>query len=124
MIFQYTLDLLLSGRKTQTCRIAKPNENAVRASDGSIVAVTLRGHDKYRVGKTYAVQPARAKPAVARIGLVGIEHKRISEVTLQEAQAEGYATREAFFEVWRNIHGDANADADVWVLTFELVHVI
>ena len=124
MIFQYTLDLLLSGRKTQTCRIAKPNETAVHASSGAIIAVTVNEHDKYRVGKTYAVQPARAKPAVARIGLTGIDRKQIRDITLAEAQAEGYSTREEFFEIWRTIHGDTHLDADVWVLRFELIHTL
>jgi len=121
MIFQYTLDLLLSGRKTQTCRIAKLSEKAVRASDGTIEAVTLNGRDKYRVGKTYAVQPSRNESAVARIKLIGLEHKKVSAITPKEAQAEGYANREEFFEVWRTIHGEKNANAEVWVLKFELV---
>jgi hypothetical protein len=123
MIFQYTLDLLLSGRKTQTCRIAKTGEIGERGTHNAIVAVTFKGHDKYRVGKTYAVQPARGKPAVARIGLVGIDHKKISEITREEAEAEGYSSREEFFGVWQSIHGDKNADAEVWVLKFELIHL-
>lgn len=121
MIFQYTLDLLLSGRKTQTCRIAKPNESAVRGSNGTIEAVTVNGHDKYRVGKTYAVQPSRNQSAVARIRLVGIERKNVAEITTEEAQAEGDTSREEFFEVWRSIHGEKNFSAEVWVLKFELV---
>ena len=121
MIFQYTLDLLLSGRKTQTCRIAKANEHAVRYPAGQIVTVKSSGRDKYRVGKTYAVQPSRNESAVARIRLLEIGSKKVSEVTLEEAQAEGYATREEFFDVWRSIHGEKQMDADVWVLKFELV---
>src|SRR4051812_3229392 len=121
MIFQYTLDLLLSGRKTQTCRIAKPSEKAIRASDGTIEAVTGSGRDKYRIGKTYAVQPSRNESAVARIHLTSIEKKKISAITLKEAQAEGYASGEEFFAVWRTIHGEKNAHAEVWVLKFELV---
>ncbi|MEO8395741.1 MAG: hypothetical protein ABI700_22290, partial [Chloroflexota bacterium] len=94
MIFQYTLDLLLNGRKTQTCRIAKPSETAVRASSGAIEAVTLKGRDKYRVGKTYAVQPSRNESAVARIRLIDLERKNVADITLKEAQAEGYTSRE------------------------------
>src|SRR6185436_3569190 len=100
MIFQYTLDLLQSGRKTQTCRIAKAGETAVRGEDNKIEAVKTKGRDKYRVGKTYAVQPSRNESAVARIQLIGIERKNVSDITLKEAQAEGYANRQEFFEVW------------------------
>ena len=121
MIFQYTLDLLLSGRKTQTCRIAKPSETAVRASDGTIEAVTLKGRDKYRVGKTYAVQPSRNESAVARIRLISLERKNVADITLTEAQAEGYTSREEFLAVWVSIHGEKNANAEVWVLKFELL---
>ncbi|HVU13639.1 MAG TPA: ASCH domain-containing protein [Phototrophicaceae bacterium] len=121
MIFEYTLDLLESGRKTQTCRIARADEQAERGADGQIAAVTNKGRDKYRVGKTYAVQPGRGKPAVARIRLLGIEGKNIAEVTTAEAKAEGYQSREEFLGVWREIHGEKQMHADVWVLKFELV---
>jgi hypothetical protein len=121
MIFQYTLDLLLSGRKTQTCRLAKPGETAVRGSDGAIEAVKAGRRDKYRVGKTYAVQPARTAAAVARIRLTGIERKNVQAITEAEAQAEGYDTREEFFAVWRDVHGEKKLTAEVWALRFELV---
>src|SRR5664279_740162 len=121
MIFQYTLDQVLSGRKTQTSRLVTPHDSAVYGSGHEIVAVTVNGRDKYRVGKTYAVQPARGKPAVAHIRLVRIEGKKVSATTLAEAKAEGFASREAFFETWNEIHGANQLDADVWMLTLELV---
>ncbi len=121
MIFEYTMDLLESGRKTQTCRLARPEEKAERGKNGKIEAVTNKGRDKYRVGKTYAVQPGRGKPAVARIRLLGIEGKNIADVTTAEAKAEGYSDRDEFLKVWREIHGEKQMKADVWVLKFELV---
>lgn len=121
MIFQYTLDLVLSGAKTTTSRLAKPGENAEYARDGSIAAVTSRGRDKYRVGKTYAVQPARTQPAVARIRLLGIKRQHVSETSVEEAKMEGFASREAFFAKWSEIHGKDKLNAEVWLLTFELV---
>ncbi len=81
----------------------------------------INGRDKYRVGKTYAVQPARGKPAVARIRMRAIERRKASEATAADAKAEGVASREAFFEMWRSVHGADKLDAEVWVLTFELV---
>ncbi len=96
MIFQYTLDLLLSGRKTQTRRVIKAGESTIQADD-RIVAVQTHGRDKYRVGKTYAVQPSRNAAAVARIRLTGLRRQRAGEISLEDAQAEGYASREEFF---------------------------
>lgn len=121
MIFQYTLDLLLSGRKSQTCRLTRPGETEVRAANGQIEAVRANGRDKYRVGKTYAVQPARTQPAVARIRLTGIERKRVQDMSAAEAQAEGYASRAEFFAVWHKVHGESKRNAEVWALRFELV---
>jgi hypothetical protein len=54
MIFQYTLDQVLDGRKTQTRRL-----------------VTAGRPSRWRVGRTYAVQPGRTKKAVARIEVTG-----------------------------------------------------
>ncbi len=122
MIFQYTLDLLLSGRKTQTRRVAKAGETAIQA-DGQIIAVQTHGRDKYRVGKTYAVQPSRNAASVARIRLVGIRQQRAGDISLEDAQAEGYASREEFFAQWQAIHGADKLNLTVWVLTFELAEI-
>ena len=122
MIFQYTLEQVLSGEKTATSRIAKAGEVAVMGDDGLIEAVVASGRDKYRVGKTYAVLPARGKPQVARIRLLGIKRQKVSETSLEEAKLEGSTSREGFFETWRTVHGEGKLDAEVWFLTFELVH--
>lgn len=121
MLFQYTLDLVLSGKKTQTRRVVAREDAAERGDDGEITAVKTSGRDKYRIGKTYAVQPARGKPAVARIRLLKIEREQVSEVSAREARAEGVASRAAFLETWSSIYGADKLDVDVWVLTFELV---
>lgn len=121
MIFQYTLAGVLSGTKTATSRLVKTGETAVHGDDGRIEAVRQKGRDKYRVGKIYAVQPGRNAAAVARIRLRGIKRQRISETSIAEAKMEGFESREAFFAQWREIHGGDKLNADVWLLTFELV---
>lgn len=121
MIFQYTLAPLLSGAKTATSRLAKPGESVEYARNGSIAAVKSHGRDKYRVGKTYAVQPGRTQPAIARIKLLGIKGQRVSETSIAEANQEGFESREAFLAQWREIHGEDKLNAEVWLLTFELV---
>lgn len=121
MLFQHTLAPVLSGQKTKTSRRIAAGDAAEVGSDGKIEAVTTNGRDKYRVGKSYAVQPARGKPAVARIRLLAIERKPVSAATEADVKAEGFDSREAFFETWRSIHGADTLDTDVWMLTFELV---
>jgi hypothetical protein len=49
MIFSKTWPLVLSGKKTQTRRVKRPLD---------------KPYCKYEVGKTYAVQPGRGRPAL------------------------------------------------------------
>jgi hypothetical protein len=121
MIFQYTFQQVLSGDKTKTSRLINPHDSAVTGKDGKIEAVLNNGRDKYRVGKTYAVQPGRGKPAVGRIRLLGIERKVVSETNKTEAKQEGYASRQEFFAQWDEIHGAGKRNIEVWMLEFELV---
>jgi hypothetical protein len=121
MIFQYTVKQVLSGDKTKTSRLINPHDAAVMGRDGKIEVVLNNGRDKYRVGKTYAVQPGRGKPAVGRIRLLGIERRVISDTNKSEAKQEGFASRQEFFAQWDEIHGEGKRDADVWMLEFALV---
>lgn len=123
MIFQYTYQYILGGSKTQTRRVAKPEETAVYAEDSTIEAVLHKGRTKYRVGKTYAVQPARTKPALARIQLQALKHEVVTDISLADAIAEGYADVDGFLQSWRTIHGEKAMSAQVWVLVFSVVEV-
>lgn len=68
MIFQYTWEKVLTGEKTQTRRIVKPDHNYAGALPHAIPYVYRgQGHSAtkvYEVGKTYAVQPGRGKPTI------------------------------------------------------------
>lgn len=121
MIFQHTLEPVLTGQKTQTRRLAKAGETAVYDADHALVEVRANGRVKYRVGGTYAVQPSRNMAAVARIRLLAIEQKRANDVSAAEARAEGYAHPDDFLAAWQAIHGTNKRSVPVWVLTFELV---
>ncbi|MFA4974630.1 MAG: ASCH domain-containing protein [bacterium] len=68
MIFQHTWQQVLDGTKTQTRR--------------------LRAQPPY-VGRTYAVQPGRGKPAVGRIRITAIRQQRVQDITAEDALAEG-----------------------------------
>lgn len=103
MIFQHTLNKVLSGEKWQTRRLAKPNSQP------------------YTVGNLYAVQPARGKPAVARIRITGIRLERVTSITIEDAIAEGFESCEEFLNAWVEIHGKSALNKMVWVLEFVLV---
>lgn len=121
MIFQYTWQAVLNGQKTTTRRPRKPNEEAVTGPDGRIEAVVHGGRTKWQVGKTYAVQPGRNEPQIARIRVTGIRAERAGDISDEDARAEGEASREAFLELWQRIHGADTLDMPVWVVEFELV---
>lgn len=124
MIFQYTWQKVLSGQKSQTRRLAGENDKlwTVEREDKVQEKVLLRGdRHKWRTGRTYAVQPGRNQPAVARIRLLDIRYQLLGHVSEAEARAEGYASLEEFREAWGHIHGDYEPEQPVWVLEFRLV---
>ena len=99
MIFQHTYKLVLAGNKTHTRRLKRP---------------------RMTVGKSYAVQPGRNKKSVARIVVTEIHQERLGDISLAGARAEGYGSREEFFESWEKIHGSLDPDVDAWVIEFRL----
>ena len=120
MIFQHTLNKVLSGEKWQTrriiqCRIVRDDFT------GHIIAIKRNGRTLYTVGKTYAVQPARGKPAVARIRITGMRLEPVTSITIEDAIAEGFESCEEFLNAWVEIHGKSGLNKMVWVLEFELV---
>lgn len=121
MIFQYTWEQVIAGKKTQTRRIVKPNEVARYDDSGRIHQVLSKGRVKWQVGKAYGVQPHRTASSIARIYLTGIRQENIAEVSATDAIAEGSANREDYLQLWRHIHGDSGQNVLVWVLEFALV---
>lgn len=101
MIFRPELaKLIKQGKKTQTRRIATTK--------------TCR----YEAGKSYAVQPGRGKEAMCRITIMDVRMERLGDLSLKDAKREGFVTTAEFFAYWRGLHGSANPDLMVWVLSF------
>ena len=89
---------------------------------------------RYKVGRTYAVQPGRTKAGVARIEVLYVRRERLRDLYKFGAIAEGFAGEalwtggrvgpvEQFFAYWSRLHGETPVDEDqeVWVIGFGLV---
>lgn len=148
MLFIHTWEKVLSGEKTQTRRLVKPEHevNHWRLNgddDDAINEVMVRREkptssgDVWRnvwcEGNTYAVQPGRGKKAVGRIRITGIRREYVQDIHDADAIAEGctgdkihmVTPRDEYADLWDTIHtkpGTRWADnPSVWVLTFEVV---
>jgi hypothetical protein len=75
---------------------------------------------KYRVGRTYAIQAGRGKPAIARIRILDVRTERLGEITLEDARREGFKATFQFFQYWEQLHGSVNKEQLVWVIGFAL----
>lgn len=128
MIFRPELArLILAGKKTQTRRIIKPDEDECR----------------YQPGRTYAVQPGRGKEEIGRIAVTAVRDELLDSITFEDAREEGFRTRAEFARYWLHLHDsawldrfpdeDPATDAQVldrftsrhghkrvWVLTFQI----
>lgn len=103
MIFRPELaQLVLDGKKTQTRRPVREPEC------------------RYKVGKTYAVQPGRGKAALGRIYVESVERAQLGEIGGGDAIREGFPTREDLFEYWRGLYGTLDLAQRVDIITFRL----
>ena len=77
-------------------------------------------------GGTYAVQPGRGKPAVARIRIVSLEIENWPFASGKrsfkpEAEAEGFENYAAFREAYAKMNGREALASPCWRIKFELV---
>lgn len=131
MIFQHTLDAVLSGKKTQTSRIWKPFYNMgdsqrvfgqmmssrETAKFQALYAVTTSVRKLYEVGRNYAAQPARAKKQVARIEIVSLEKRDVTKFTDEDIAREGFNSHYEFLKLWQSMHSHYSAV----VINFKLI---
>lgn len=97
---------VLSGEKTVTRRVMKTDAMGL---------VPCR----YKVNKTYAVQPGRGKPSIGRLHVLDVSSTPLLPMTLEEANREGFAYIADLMHRWQTM-GGALHDR-VWRIEFELV---
>jgi|SRR5450759_1628740 len=119
MIFSPALcDLILVGKKRVTRRPVKWRETP---ADVEIIPC------RYKVNKTYAVQPGRGKSGVGRVRIVSTELQSLGYLSGPEAALEGFqmwdgrGVPNAFENRWRELYGGYNPMRSVWRIEFELV---
>lgn len=119
MIFQHTIGLVLSGKKTATTRIWQDHYrfcfdemHQVHSGDAyhpqnAVVKSTKTGRKLYYVGQQHSVQPGRGKKGIATI-----EITRICKVMIHNViddpdfiRREGFNNKAEFLKVWRAMHG-------------------
>lgn len=143
MIFQHTWQAIVDGNKTMTRRVVKPGEKLLFSDDtNQFYMVTSEGRVRWATRRSYAVQPGRGKPAIARIRIVTICQEPLQAISEADAVAEGWPYRDTrgdflgvkygyllapipwYAHVWDSINrkpGTRWADnPSVWVLTFEV----
>jgi len=117
MIFQHTIDKVLSGEKTQTRRIVKPTEHMFAGHEGTVWSVlnpkTLGDPQLravYETNKEYAVQPGRGKAAVGRILITNIRHQEdVRYISEEDVKAEGFGSVYGYLLTWTQMH-----DKEAW----------
>lgn len=148
MLFKPELiKLILKKKKTQTRRPSKDNESIdyimVQKRHGNVVQKRLatQHHNKkgdlvlktkYRIGKTYALQPGRGKPSIGRRILIkDIFKQKLLEISPSQAEKEGFESIDGFLRYFYKINQILFPDApnfihlslpnpNVWVIKFEL----
>jgi hypothetical protein len=121
MIFQKTIDQVLKGTKSQTCRLQHNGDTLIVGIRG-LGVYDRKGRPRWVIGGTYAVQPKRCEPAKARIRITGIWpiYDVLGAADEAFAKLEGFESAEAFRESWTQMH-QRHKNVPAWVLRFELV---
>lgn len=109
-------------KKTQTRRLVKENE-FFQKTDGRISAVyTSTRRKKWCVEKDYAISVKRGGVGVARIHITGIRLEPLCDITDEDVRAEGFETRQEFFERLFMLYGKKlDLAQSAWAINFEYV---
>ncbi len=125
------LELVLSGKKTQTRRQVKHGQSIIELyadpNEPDEIGCVVDGGGKrdvkkWRVGNTYAIQPGRGKKGVGRVRILSIRLERFCDISQADAVAEGFTDPAGFYAKIRELYGDDfDLSQPCWCLTFELI---
>lgn len=136
MIFSRTRQLLLSGRKTQTLRLADVGDYLWSPPGGPVHVMRAPfklgdrtiSRPRWIVGHTYAIQPERCHHALGRFRCTYLrEVLNPLEAATGEAgesfvRAEGFDTAQEFLDVWHQLHRSDPVQR-CWAIGMELIEV-
>ncbi len=124
MIFKETAQWVLDRSphtgepKTQTRRPARDGD--CFRDLPSPRAVFRRGRLLWEVGKVYSIQTGRGVKGTGHFRLLGIRfEKHTGDISAADARAEGFATPDAFREIWAKLYGRAALERPCYALTIE-----
>lgn len=145
MIFQYTWEAILEGRKTRTSRLEQRGDIWLAGDNGIVEVYNAAGNLRWRCDAIVGVQPGRGKPTIMvaslktaegvvwkvatsesglmiwafakplKIRITRIFRQDVESITEAEAQAEGFDSAKDFLKLWWSMHRRSAA----FVLEFE-----
>jgi hypothetical protein len=113
MIFQHTINDVLSGAKTQTSRIWKddyffPSDYCDKTVYSTLLSRKAWGNNKvrrlYHVGQILSAQPNRGAKGVAKIRILELAKRDVRDFTDEDIAREGFVDRLDFFITWMYMH--------------------
>lgn len=127
-MIDYNWKKTLSGERTQIRFPVKPDDLWTRAlgivviernagnvleslprrdAEGAVGIASVQSgsnYPKYKIGKTYAVQPGGGQKAVARIQILSIRREDVRQISDADVIAEGFTSAARFFDTWIGMH--------------------
>jgi len=105
MIFQHTLDKVLSGQKTQTSRLWQDHWGGVLEANNSVTVFNGNtGRRLYYAGQIRSVQAGRGVKGVAEIEILRVRKLQVLNFEQRDIELEGFNNRHEFLGLWREMH--------------------
>lgn len=107
LIFKPVLcEAILEGRKVLTRR-----------------PLDAEGKHPYAIGQRHAVLPGMARHGIATVEVVACRTQPLLDITNEGADGEGFPTRQAFIDYWRQLYPRSDLTERVVAIQFKLVEV-